>query len=156
MFDAVTFRVTICPMVAAVGVIDWVMPTSAPEATSCMPLDTVPESPGDEKLSVTTPRPVTDRSVNVAVPVASVLAVSVPSSVPLPEASATVTGTSDRVTTFPDASRRRTAGCGTRRMPLPAVSGGWVPSDSCVAVPTVTVRKSDTASTSGALENLSA
>src|SRR5262245_6667 len=99
-------------------------------------LDVTPTSAADVKLMVRDPAvPVIDRSVKVATPLASVVAVAAPPSVPPPVAIVAVTTTPDWLTLLLDASRSRTAGCVAKRTPLCTDVDGCVAMNNCVATP---------------------
>src|SRR5438128_12701497 len=78
--------------------------------------------------------------LNVAAPLASVVAVALLSVAPAgPEAITAVTGTPAPPTGFPAASRTWITGCGVNAAPLAAVAGGWVVIVSCAAAPAVAI-----------------
>src|SRR3989442_1100580 len=105
-----------------------------------MAVELMPVSPVAEKLSVRSPAvPVMERLVKLATPPPSVVAVSVPPSVPPPVAIAAVTTTPAWLTAYPDPSRSCTTGCWAKATPLCAVADGSVVTVNCVAVPAVMV-----------------
>src|SRR5437667_7372592 len=84
--------------------------------------------------------PLIARPLNVAAPLASVVAVALLSVAPAgPEAITAVTGTPAPPAGLPAPSRTWSTGCGVNAAPLVAVAGGWVVIVSCVAVPAPSV-----------------
>ena len=75
------------------------------------------------------------RSVNVTRPVASLVAVVEPPSVPSPLESCAVTVTPSRATSLPSASWSWSTGCGLRGTPASATAGGATASASLAATP---------------------
>src|SRR5512145_1206326 len=90
--------------------------------------------------------PVMAKFVNVATPLAVVVAVGDPLSVPPPVAIAAVTTTPLRLTGFPETSCSWIAGCWVKATPLCALGEGWVVTASRVAAPAVMVIVPDTTS----------
>ena len=99
---------------------------AAPALTVIVP-DVAPVSDVALKLRVRAPIvPVIARFVKVATPLAFVVAVSVPPSVPPPVAMAAVTTVPLWLTALPDASWSWITGCCAKATPLCAVVEGWV------------------------------
>src|ERR1700674_3282265 len=91
-------------------------------------------SDGALKFSVRSPSMPTIPNVpKLAKPLALVVEVRFPVSVPPPVAIAAVTTTPAVVTTVPEASRSWTTGCTAKNAPLTAEADGWVMMTSCVA-----------------------
>ncbi len=96
--------------------------------------------PAAPKLNVRSPTvPLIDRLAKLATPLAFVVAVAVPPSVPPPDAIAAVTVTPAWLTAFPAPSRSCTTGCWANAAPLCAVADGWVVTVSSLAAPALSV-----------------
>ena len=139
------------PLVAApdgcVVMVSWVAP---PTVTVIVP-EVTPATAGALKFTVRSPAaPVMDRLKKIAAPLALVVAVSVPPSVPLPVAIAAVTTVPTWLTAFPAASRSWMIGCWANATPLVAAAEGWVVIASWVAAPGVRVIVPDVAPVSDA------
>src|SRR5438093_220660 len=94
--------------------------------------------------------------LNVAAPLASVVAVALLSVAPAgPEAITAVTTRSAPPAGLPAPSRTWSTGCGLNGAPLPAVGDGWVVIVSCVAVPAPSVIVPEVAGVRGPLSNRS-
>src|SRR5205809_663503 len=94
--------------------------------------------------------------LNVAAPLASVVAVALLSVAPAgPEAITAVTARSAPPAGLPAPSRTWSTGCGLNGAPLPAVGDGWVVIVSCVAVPAPSVIVPEVAGVRGPLSNRS-
>ena len=110
-------------------------------AVRLMALDATSVNPGLVNRSVRAPTvPVILRSVNDATPEELVLRVSVPPSVPSPEAIAAVIAVPPWLTLLPAASWIRTTGCGDSGTPFCAVVPGGVVMASFAAGPAVTTK----------------
>src|SRR5437773_1944458 len=95
--------------------------------------------------------------LNVAAPLASVVADAFPSVAPVgPDAITAVTGTPAPPAGLPARSRTWSTGCGLNGVPLPAVGDGWVVIVSCVAVPAPSVIVPEVAAVRLPLSNRSA
>src|SRR6185436_12935362 len=102
------------------------------------------ERPVAVKTSVRAPAaPVITRLLNVATPLALVVAVVVPPSAPAPEAIAAVTTTPDWLTALPAPSRSWIAGCWANAVPLTAAADGCVVIDSAEAAAALIVTVDD-------------
>ena len=102
--------------------------------------------PAELKISVWFPMaPVIAKSVKIATPLALVVAVGPPPSVPAPLAIAAVTTTPAWLTAFPTASRSWTCGCCANTIPLAGAAEGCVVSVSCGVPDAVTVTALDVA-----------
>src|SRR5262245_52902205 len=113
-----------------------VLAAEAPPAATRTAFDVTPASDAAVKLMVRDPAaPVTDRSVKVATPLALVVAVAAPPSVPPPVAIVAVTTTPDWLTLLLEASRSWTAGCVAKDTPLCAEVDGCVAMNNRVAAP---------------------
>src|SRR5437773_1886065 len=94
--------------------------------------------------------------LNVAAPLASVVAVALLSVAPAgPDAITAVTTRSAPPAGLPAPSRTWSTGCGLNGAPLPAVGDGWVVIVSCVAVPAPSVIGPEVAGVRGTLSNRS-
>src|SRR6185312_12186058 len=114
-----------------------------PDTVTLTPADVAPVRPVAPKVSVRVPAvPVIERLLNVAVPLALVVAVTAPPRIPPPDPIAAVTTTPDCGTDVPVALLSWTTGCCASTEPLTAVVDGWVTIANCVAIGTtaVTVR----------------
>ncbi len=163
----VTAKVTITPcteLTPSVTLTEGRVPTAVPAIALCVstelaamvvpepaPSVTPPEvtrvSPGAVNCSVYVPDgPVIDRLVNVATPLAMVVAVAVPPSVAPagPEAIVTVTSTPPCATEFPAPSRTWTTGCCAKATPLAPAADGWVARPSRAAAPALRAIVPDT------------
>ncbi len=128
---------------------------AAPAPTVIVP-ETAGVSPVALRLRVRPPAaPLIDRLVNVATPLAFVVAVAVPPSVPPPVAIAAVTVTPAWLTAFPAPSRSWSTGCWAKATPLCAVADGWVVRANWVAAPALTVIGPETAGVRPAAPKLS-
>ena len=79
--------------------------------------------------------PLIERFVKVAAPAPSVVAVTVPPSVPAPLATLAVTVTPGWLTPLPPASRSWTTGCCAKAIVFCALADGWTVSVSWEALP---------------------
>ena len=131
---------------------------------SCVPVpavteivaDCTPATPAAAKKSVRGPAdPLIDKLENTAKPLASVVAVAGPLSVPPPDWIATPITMPDCDTGFPLASASRTEGCGANGAPLcTGVDGCWTMM-ICVAAPALSVMAAEVTGVYPAEENCS-
>ena len=140
-------RVNGSPLTAPPGCTEILRARAAVAATSNDVLETVRSVPPAVKRRTCAPVPLMARFANVATP-ATAFTVDGPTSVPVPDATATFMGSElagPLVIVAPVASTMRTTGCGSRGAPDTALVGAVMTRNPLAALPTT----NDTDATSG-------